>query len=543
MGYGIALDLGTSGFRGQLIDLETGKIIATAMTTRHPLPGANVMDHLNFAVDFGLDTAHEIVIAAVNQVVQALGVPVEEIFRLAVCGNPIQLSLFEEIEIRDMAYAGERKRQALGVVSPDRDGKIVNAAKIRRLSLLPYAEVIIPPSVKHEIGADALAMMIKSGLLDCQEVTLVTDYGTNAEMALKVGDNIYTGSCAAGPALEGQHITNGMLAAPGAIADINREDKGYRIYVINRHMHTEKGALVDIKKERIIEDIGITPRGITGTGVVAVIYEGINGDLIKMPHVNAEVGLYLSPGIRFGTRDLNEAGKAIGALRAGYLTLAHEAGVGIEDIRYAYMAGASGTYVSAFKAYQIGMVPPAVEKIYQIGNTSLAMARDLVLNPALVDELRDLAKKLRAKHCMFGLSQVFANAYMMELAFWCEGMPWKQYWSLGKMFGLPHMPLPENNPEIYRLTERDIEDTGQYGLTVIDRVGYIYKKRMMGCRGCGRCVKECPENALEMTEDKDGNFIFRQRADLCNGTACLRCKRSCPYGVFVLPFEKTPALI
>lgn len=102
---------------------------------------------------------------------------------------------------------------------------------------------------------------------------------------------------------------------PCAIADINREDKGYRIYVINRHMHTEKGALVDIKKERIIEDIGITPRGITGTGVVAVIYEGINGDLIKMPHVNAEVGLYLSPGIRFGTRDLNEAGKAIGALR------------------------------------------------------------------------------------------------------------------------------------------------------------------------------------------------------------------------------------
>lgn len=97
MGYGIALDLGTSGFRGQLIDLETGKIIATAMTTRHPLPGANVMDHLNFAVDFGLDTAHEIVIAAVNQVVQALGVPVEEIFRLAVCGNPIQLSLLKRL--------------------------------------------------------------------------------------------------------------------------------------------------------------------------------------------------------------------------------------------------------------------------------------------------------------------------------------------------------------------------------------------------------------------------------------------------------------
>jgi len=37
--YGIALDLGTSGFRAQLIDLETKETLKTVITMGHPLPG------------------------------------------------------------------------------------------------------------------------------------------------------------------------------------------------------------------------------------------------------------------------------------------------------------------------------------------------------------------------------------------------------------------------------------------------------------------------------------------------------------------------
>ena len=52
---GIALDLGTSGFRAQAIDLEQdGQILSTAVTSRHPLPGANVIDHLHFALEIGV---------------------------------------------------------------------------------------------------------------------------------------------------------------------------------------------------------------------------------------------------------------------------------------------------------------------------------------------------------------------------------------------------------------------------------------------------------------------------------------------------------
>lgn len=122
---GIALDLGTSGFRGQAINLDqNGIILSTAVTTRHPLPGANVMDHLHFALEVGLVWAHEVVIHAVNRVIDHLRIDKGEVVRLAVCGNPIQLSIFQDIEIRDLAYAGKSKLEKLGVIPPQRDAQI-----------------------------------------------------------------------------------------------------------------------------------------------------------------------------------------------------------------------------------------------------------------------------------------------------------------------------------------------------------------------------------------------------------------------------------
>ena len=97
---------------------------------------------------------------AVNKVMRHLRIDKDDVVRLALCGNPIQLSLFQGIEIRDLAYAGKRKLEALGVIPPKRDARIVRAHDIRGLDLPKNTEIIIPPAVRHEIGADALAMMI-----------------------------------------------------------------------------------------------------------------------------------------------------------------------------------------------------------------------------------------------------------------------------------------------------------------------------------------------------------------------------------------------
>ena len=60
----IAIDLGTSGFRAQALDLRSGAVVSTAISTRHPLPGANVIDHLHFALEFVVERARELVVEA-----------------------------------------------------------------------------------------------------------------------------------------------------------------------------------------------------------------------------------------------------------------------------------------------------------------------------------------------------------------------------------------------------------------------------------------------------------------------------------------------
>jgi methylamine methyltransferase corrinoid protein reductive activase len=551
---GIALDLGTSGFRGQAIDLDQdGTVLSTAVTTRHPIPGANVMDHLHFAVEVGLDRAHEIVVDAVNRVIESLRIRRDDIARLAVCGNPIQLSLFQEIEIRDLAYAGKRKLEALGVVPPKRDAQKIKAQEIRGLDLPKEADVLIPPAVRHEIGADALAMMIQTGMLEKDEIAITTDYGTNAEMALIVKGIVYTGSTAAGPALEGQQIEDGLLALPGAISDVEFEPqdavragpptplasdqpiKGkLRTHILDNDMMPRPGDTVDPVTGNVIEKGELAAEGITGTGVVALISQATVSSLIRLPRIKTPDSLiHLPNGIKFTEKDLSEAGKAIGAVRAGHLTLCQEAGIRLEDIETAYMSGASGTYVDALKAKEIGMIPLGVKKIYQVGNTSLAMAQDMVRDVDALWHMKQIADELRQHHCMFAESKVFERVYVLELSYWTEGMSISQYQDFLKRFKLPLLDEISSTPKVVKTVDRDIPDLGVSGLEIISDIGERKTIVFEGCVGCAACVEECPEKALQL-EERGEDFAITIDLALCDGLACQRCERVCSEKVFDL---------
>lgn len=529
---GIALDLGTSGFRGQAIDLDDGnKIISTAITTRHPMPGANVIDHLHFALEVGLETAHETVMHAVNRVIDNLRIDKNDVVRLAVCGNPIQLSLFREIEIRDLAYAGKRKLELLGVVPPKRDAQILKASDIRGLNLPTKVDILMPPAVRHEIGADALAMMIQARALEKQEIAIVTDYGTNNEMSLIVEGEVYTGSTAAGPALEGQQIEDGLLALPGAISDVVYEDGGLQCSILDQDMFPQMGDRVDPESGKVLDKGELEAVGITGTGVVALISQGLKAGLIALPKINMSDGeIKLCNGVKFTNHDVEEAGKAIGAVRAGHVTLCQAAGIEMSQIETAYMSGASGTYVDALKAQQIGMVPAGVKRIYQVGNTSLAMSRDMVASEDALWDMQKMANELRQTHIMFAESKVFAKVYILELSYWTEGMPWKTYQQFLKKYGFPPTQEVSEIPQVIKTVQRDIPDLGVMGLKVIPDIGERKKMLFEGCIGCGKCIEECPEEALVQEED---DSIVIDLA-LCDGVACMRCERACTEEVFDL---------
>ncbi len=486
------------------------------MTTRNPIPGCNVMDHMSFAIEYGIEEAHRILCGAVRQILDNLGC--RDLSYISVCGNPIQLSLFEGIDIRDLAYAGENKLNAENVIPPERNGHVISGEFLG----YPDTEVLIPPAVRHEIGADALAMMTESGFLD-DDMCMVTDYGTNAEMALKVNGRIYTGSAAAGPAMEGQQIRCGMLAGPGAVSDLVRTALGWRTKVLDENLHPQDGPTINLRSD-LADRTGLKPSGITGTGVVALIYAGFEDDRISEATVRNEP-IRIARKIEFGTKDLKEAGKALGAIRAGHLTLMIKAGVDPCKIQKMYMAGASGTYVDPLKARKVGLVPPDCTHIVQVGNTSLELAKKIAFDPSLIGKLNSLKSKLVTDHIMFASSDTFRELYTYEYGFWNDGMPLNRYRRALERYSVGGYLDRYSPAEVIKLHETDISDTG-VRLEILGISPVI--STSWDCSECMNCVRGCPEKALSFK-----NGVFSIRAGYCLGTACMRCVENCPEKVFV----------
>jgi methylamine methyltransferase corrinoid activation protein len=525
--YGIALDLGTSGFRAQLIDLETKETLKTVITMGHPLPGGNVMDHLDFAITTGEDVANAVIVETVRRMFQRFDADLSKVERLAVCGNPIQLSLFQNMEIRDLAYAGENKQKLLGVQNVKRDARVFPASEIFGENDLPNCEITVPPAIKHEIGADALAMMLETDFLTQPEISLVTDYGTNAEMALKIGDKIITASAAAGPAIEGQGISSGMLASPGAICDVKPEGEYWRIIVLDREMEKQNAYLINPVTGEIKESYGYEAAGITGTGVISAFALALRSKLIKKFPKLPNGKLILGPDIEITEKDVEEAGKAIGAIRAAHMALIIESGIKYEDLEYAYMSGASGAYVDAEDARRLGAVPGYAKKIVQFGNTSLALARELVLEKSRLDDVIKIAKKITANHLMMATSETFNNFYLCELSYWTQGMPLEMYDQMLELYGLPPLPKTLEHVSIEKRVSKDIEHVGPGGLSILKEIGIILEVSVEKCIACKKCIKECPEDALEIVEI-DGQRVAKYDSQKCLGTSCRRCVSICP---------------
>ncbi|WP_321417922.1 methylamine methyltransferase corrinoid protein reductive activase [uncultured Methanomethylovorans sp.] len=526
--YVIALDLGTSGFRSQLIDIRSRETIKTVMTMGHPLPGGNVMDHLDFAITTGKDVAHGLMIETVKKVLERFNVDPLSIQRIAVCGNPIQLSLFQNSEILDLAYAGETKQKKLGVHNVKRDARVFPANEIfKGIYEMENCEIVIPPAIKHEIGADALAMMLETDFIHQDGPCLVTDYGTNAEMALKVGDKIITASAAAGPAIEGQGINCGMLAGPGAISDINLEGCYWRLTVLNEEMEAVKGDLIDPVSGETIESSGVQAKGITGTGVISTIALAIKEGLTKkLPHL-PQGRIVLGDGIIITDKDVEEVGKAIGAIRAAHMTLMVEAGIEYSDLKYVYMSGATGTYVDAEKARHIGSAPGFSNNIVQFGNTSIGLARKLAVDVIKLCDVISVAKKIHADHLMMATSETFKDIYVCELSYWQQGMPLEMYDQMLNLYKIKPFPRALEKVHIEKRVSRDIDDVGRDGIDIVKDIGITLEAPVEKCILCHKCEKECPEDAVIIIE-REGKRFANISSQNCLGTSCKRCVAICP---------------
>jgi len=140
---------------------------------------------------------------------------------------------------------------------------------------------------------------------------------------------------------------------------------------------------------------------------------------------------------------------------------------------------------------------------------------------------------------MMATSETFKNIYTCELSYWTEGMSMKLYKKFMKMYKYPPFPDPVENAGMEKRAAKDIDETGNLPVEIVEDIGITLEVPVEGCLHCKRCNEECPENALVTVEKEGRSFVSCSTQD-CLGTSCRRCVRACP--IKVIDFKKISAL-
>ena len=375
---GVAVDVGTTKVVAYLIDLITGETIETESLPNPQIPfGEDVMSRITYAAsrDEGLSTLQRAVVEAVNSMLERMCErsktnPVD-VLELMMVGNTAMHHIFFGIPPNHLATAPYAP-----VV---RNSLSVDPAHLG-VDMYPFGRVSALPNIAGFVGADAVAVLLASGLHDEDGLCMMIDIGTNTEIIAGNKDRLIGCSCASGPAFEGAHIKYGMRAATGAIE---------RVWIDA----VDKQVLI-----RTVDDA--PPRGICGSGIVDAISElfrcgvvSASGKIVQSPEWAERISEGSDGRLEFvlardseengaerdisvTQNDVQEIQLAKAAIFTGVSTLLSKLDARCSDLKCVYAAGAFGTYVDAEAAITIGMYPDIpVERIRFIGNAAGSGAR------------------------------------------------------------------------------------------------------------------------------------------------------------------------
>jgi len=346
-GLGIAVDLGTTTLVAQLVDLESGTILAVESSLNPQTAfGHDVIARLEAATVKGTAVLSDLIRAHIGDMLTRLTEGhSERVTRTVLVGNTVMQHLFNGSDINPLSF--------YPFESPDLGGR----------SFLPQElgwdldceQVVFCPSIGSFVGSDLLAAIMATGMHTTEDYSLLIDLGTNGEVAAGNREQLVCASTAAGPAFEGARISSGMLASTGAIASVESVSGVPSFSVIGN----------------------VKPRGICGSGLIdavgVLLMEGMLGQFGEI--LSGEPRIPLSPGVDLTARDIQEFMLAKAAIAAGTEILLKKLGIDRDRISRVFVAGAFGNYLDVFHAERTGLLEFPAEKIHRVGNAAIMGAR------------------------------------------------------------------------------------------------------------------------------------------------------------------------
>ena len=405
---GLAIDLGTTTVVGYLVELATGKVLATASgLNRQIAVGDDVITRINFGKrPGGLDRLHSFAIETINDVIDVLvekaGVAATDIYAASVAGNTVMTHLLLKLDPQNLW------REPYVPVATDLPS--VPAGRIG-LAIHPRAAVLVAPCNAAYVGGDITAGVLYTGFHREDGVTLFVDVGTNGEIVLGGKDFLMTAACSAGPAFEGGGIRHGMRAVPGAIDDVTIDPETFA------PTFTTIG--------------GKKPRGICGSGLVDLLSalfltgmldgrgkfnDGLPEDRVRDGYFGKEYLIVpadkavTTEDIVLSETDIEYLMRSKAAVYGGVQCLLKQSGLPLEAIEHILIAGGFGKHLKIRHLIDIGMFPDIDPSMYRyVGNSSLAGAYMTLMSADFRNEIRAIARNMT--YIDFSSSTVFFDEY------------------------------------------------------------------------------------------------------------------------------------
>ncbi|MBR5635457.1 MAG: DUF4445 domain-containing protein [Pseudobutyrivibrio sp.] len=349
----IAVDIGTTTLAATAVELNTGKVLRQhTWTNGQTKYGMDVMTRIKAAIDGHAEELQQLVMGDL----MAMGTKIigEDFLthKVVMSGNTVMTHLLLKYPVDGMAQYPFHPYT-------------LDPIKFRE----EHRDIFFMPSISAFVGGDIVSGLYyikqQSKLRHKEEdVFLMVDMGTNAELVLFDGQKYWCSSASAGPALEGASLSCGCASVRGAINHLSIHDRQVKYTTIG----------------------GEKPIGLCGSGVIDLIHELKRNNIIDAGGLlideYADRGFPVAEGVVITGEDIQQVLLAKAAIRAGIEMLLNASKMSIESINHLYIAGGLGASVGIWSASGIGLFPqPLINKFESLGNASLLGDIAFIMDP------------------------------------------------------------------------------------------------------------------------------------------------------------------
>jgi uncharacterized 2Fe-2S/4Fe-4S cluster protein (DUF4445 family) len=420
--YGVACDVGSTTVAAHLCDLGSGEVLASASMMNPQIRfGEDLMSRVSYVMmhpEGGAEMTRAVregISGLVAELAEQVDTPLDTILEIALVANPVMHHILlgiSPVELGGAPFALATDA-ALRLRAEDLD-----------LQMASNARVYVLPCIAGHVGADAAGMILSEEPQLQEEMTLLVDVGTNAEIVLGNCDRLAACSSPTGPAFEGAQISCGQRAAAGAIERVRIDSRTLepRFRIIGCESWSDDPDFHE-------QCAGLPVTGICGSGIIEVVAEMylagivtadgvIDGELAarseRIVSTDRTWSYLLHQGetrISITQNDIRQIQLAKAALYAGVKLLMDY--LGVEKVQRIRLAGAFGSHIDVKRAMVLGLIPDcALEQVSSAGNAAGTGARIALLNAqsrTLIESLvRDIEKIETATEP--GFQEYFVNA-------------------------------------------------------------------------------------------------------------------------------------